>query len=101
MPAKPGSVNPSAGLGLGRHKFGHLTDGMDAINRGDHLLLRNAYGDRVPARALSGVQVGGRDAYIWVCADDQWEEMRTSPDHQVGTAWPIDAIERPVESRQP
>lgn len=66
---------------------------MDAIKRGDRIALRNAYGDVIPGRALSGVMMGARDTIVWVCSEGDWPEMEANPDHQAGVPWPVDAIE--------
>lgn len=66
---------------------------MEAISRGDHLLLRNAFGELIPGRALSGIVMGSSATVVWVCAEADWPELEANPDHQAGVPWPVDAVQ--------
>ena len=67
---------------------------MDAIRRGSHLLLRNAHGELVQGRALSGIELSGRNTIVWVCRAIDWGDGTLAKEE--GIPWPIEALDLDV-----
>jgi hypothetical protein len=72
----------------------------EAIRPGDVVFVRDARGERLRRRAMSGV-VDGRDfPVVWVCLEEEWEAGRDRPDLSKGLPWPAEdvALDRAVAS---
>jgi len=45
---------------------------LPAIERGSRVVVETAFGDRLEARALTGVIRGYDFPVVWVCREEQW-----------------------------
>jgi hypothetical protein len=66
------------------------------IVAGQKVKVKNAFGETLDRRALSGVEEGHRFEVVWVCTEEDWA---MGMDKDQGVPWPADAVEEVQEAR--
>lgn len=64
------------------------------IERGDYLLARTARGERVPRRAVTGVEPGDTFPVVWVCSEEEYESANRRGVEPDAVPWPANAVEK-------
>jgi hypothetical protein len=72
---------------------------MSSFERGAKVTVRNAAGNELPKRALSGVERGGDFPVVWVCREQEWEAAASEGREPDGLPWPAEDV-RGVEHAQ-
>jgi hypothetical protein len=64
------------------------------IVRGDRLMARTATGERVPRRAVSGVEQGDLFPVVWVCEEREYGRAQQEGREPKRVPWPANAVEK-------
>lgn len=68
--------------------------GKTQIAQGEVVMALDAFGERHPRRALSGVEVQGHDfPIVWICSEDEWERALAEGREPEGIPWPAEDVQ--------
>jgi hypothetical protein len=62
------------------------------IQPGSQVMVRDAGGDLIPARALTGVVPGSDFPVVWVCRLDRWESAVAAGQEPPGVPCPAEDV---------
>ena len=65
---------------------------MTSIERGTRVIVRDAFGQELERRALSGVEPGDTFAIVWACREDEWMEAEADGREPDATPWPAEDV---------
>ncbi|ONI79607.1 hypothetical protein ALI144C_22750 [Actinosynnema sp. ALI-1.44] len=68
------------------------------IEPGRWLALRTADGEVIERTAISGIQRGAKTMVVWICTE---QERAAPPGPTRGRPWPLDAVERVLDTTAP
>lgn len=66
---------------------------MTAIEPGTRVYVRDAEGQLLPRRAITGVEPGSTFEVVWVCKDEEWEAAVASNREAEGMPWPAQDVQ--------
>jgi hypothetical protein len=66
---------------------------IEGVTVGARVSVLTATGDRVPRRALTGVQQGHSFSVVWACREDEWAAAEAEGREPVGVPWPAEDVE--------
>ena len=69
---------------------------MSEIEPGLVVVARDAEGEELPRRALTGVVDGHDFPVVWVCREEEWTEAEQEHRKPEGVPWPAEDV-RPAE----
>lgn len=67
-----------------------------AITPGDPIIVLNAYGQREPRRAITGVVAGLDFPVVWACREEEWSAAHSEGRDPQGVPWPAEDV-HPVQ----
>jgi hypothetical protein len=62
------------------------------VGPGDRLLVRTAFGDEVPRRAVTSVVPGEKFRIVWVCSEEEWAQAQTAGREPEADPWPAQYV---------
>ncbi len=65
---------------------------MSSFHLGDHVVVVDAEGERLPKRALGGVVDGMDSPVVWVCREEEWEAAHREGREPEGVPWPAEDV---------
>ena len=65
---------------------------MSEIKKGATIIVRDAAGDYLRRRALSGVVAGHDFEVVWACREEEWEAASSEGRQPEATPWPADDV---------
>lgn len=65
---------------------------MALIEHGSKVAVRDAFGDELPRRAVTGVVDGDDFPVVWVCREEEWEAARAEGREPDAVPWPAEAV---------
>jgi hypothetical protein len=66
---------------------------MTAIEPGTRVRVRDADGEWLPRRAITGVEPGSTFEVVWVAKEAEWEAAAAEQREPEGTPWPAEDVE--------
>jgi len=60
---------------------------------GQHIVVRDAYGNQLPRVALGPVDPGYDFAVVWACREEEWTAAHAEGREPEGTPWPIEDVQ--------
>lgn len=66
---------------------------MRTIEPGSKVVVRTADGEKLPRRAITGVEAGNTFEVVWVCKEDEWSSANNQGRQADGIPWPAEAVE--------
>lgn len=64
---------------------------------GDQVAVRDAFGEILPRRALTGVIMGHDFEVVWVCREEEWEAAHAEAREPEGVPWPAEDVQPVVD----
>ena len=65
------------------------------VGPGAHVTVRDALGQLLPRRAITGVVPGHDFPVVWVCGEEEWEAAREEGREPEDVPWPAEDVLRP------
>ena len=65
---------------------------MERILPSSKVLVRSAYEELLPRRALTGVVMGRDFQVVWVCSEAEWEAAQAERREPEGVPWPAEDV---------
>jgi hypothetical protein len=65
---------------------------MEAFNRGDVIIVRDARGRELRKRALGPVVQGGSFEVLWACREEEWLSAQAEGREAEGMPWPAEDV---------
>jgi hypothetical protein len=65
---------------------------MIRTEAGQHIEVRDAFGNRLPRVAVGPVDSGYDFAVVWATREDEWEAARAEGREPDATPWPIEDV---------
>jgi hypothetical protein len=72
---------------------------MNAVHPGVVVVARDAEGDDLRRRALTGVVDGHDFPVVWVCREEEWQQAQQEHRKPEGVPWPADDVSVVSEGR--
>jgi len=66
---------------------------METIRAGQPVLARDAVGDLLARRAVSGVEVENGHQIVWLCNEAEWTAAQTEGREPDAFAWPAEDVQ--------